>query len=368
MAIALRPHSEELSAEVSAFNRRVHSSTNLTYVFPESPVSVWLPKIDGRSIFQEFFLALDDGTVRGAYILKHQPFLMGNETLSIGYYLPVSEGLFDRKYASLAAQLLIDCLRRQPLLYWLGVGGMEQPLPKMLKAARWTLWTIPFYFRVVRPRAFLHNIAYLRRTKLRKVALDFLAYSGLGLALRGYQALRTKTPRGISAELVPEFGKWADQIWLAGRSEYKVTAVRDAESLQILYRPEVPRSFIRLRVKDGSRDAGWAVCLNTRMERDESFGSMRLGSIVDCFARGDDAGKVVAAATSYLEAAGADLIVTNQSHRDWRAAMERAGYFSGPSRYLIALSPKLSQRLEPLEPKKDGFHITRGDGDGPIHL
>jgi hypothetical protein len=48
--------------------------------------------------------------------------------------------------------------------------------------------------------------------------------------------------------------------------------------------------------------------------------------------------------------------------------MEQAGYFSGPSRYIIALSPKLSKHLEPLEPKKDGFHITRGDGDGPIHL
>ncbi len=218
MPIVVRPHSQELTSEVSAFNQRVHGATKLTYRFPESPVSVWLPKIDGRSIFQEFFLALDGGTVRGAYILKHQPFLIGNETLSIGYYLPVSEGLFDRKYASLAAQLLIDCLRRQPLLYWLGVGGMDQPLPMMLKAARWTLWTIPFYFRVARPRAFLHNIAYLRRTAQRRAALDFLAYSGLGFALRAYQALRTRTPRGISAELVPEFGKWADPIWEAGRS------------------------------------------------------------------------------------------------------------------------------------------------------
>src|SRR5262252_2475040 len=276
MAIVLRPHSEELSAEVSAFNRRVHSATKLTYVFPESPRSAWLPKVDGRSLFQEFFLALDDGTVRGAYILKHQPFLIGSEALSIGYYLPVSEGLFDRKYASLAAQLLLDCLRRQPLLYWLGVGGLDLPLPMMLKAARWTLWNIPFYFRVVRPRAFLHNIEYLRRAKLRKVVLDFLAYSGLGFALRPYQALRTRTPRGVSSELVPAFGKWADPIWEAARSEYQVTAVRDAESLQILYRAELPRPFIRLRVKEGGRDVGWAVCLNTKMERDESFGSMRL--------------------------------------------------------------------------------------------
>jgi hypothetical protein len=366
MAIIVRPHSEELTPAVSAFNHRLRSA-GLPHRFPESPVAIWLPRIGERSIFQEFFLALDGEAVRGGYVLKHQPFLIGNETISIGHYTPISEGLIDRRFAGLGVQLLKDCLRRQPLLYWLGLGGMNQPLTIMMKAARWNLWSIPFYFRIVRPRTFLRNIEYLRKTLLRRAALDLLAFCGLGIALRGYQALKARASSGVIGELVPNFCEWSDAIWEAGRGDYQMAGVRDGQSLQILYRPDAPR-FIRIRVKDATRDVGWAVCLNTAMQGDKSFGNMRLGSIIDCFARPEEAWKVIAAATAHLEAAGTDLIVSNQSHRAWRAAMEQSGYFSGPSNFVLAMSNKLCQRLDPFDAKKHEFHLTRGDGDGPIHL
>src|SRR5690348_2696337 len=98
MAFVVRPHSEELAPEVSAFNSRLRNAGLLNRV-PESPVATWLPKIDERSIFQEYFLGLAGETVRGAYILKHQAFLIGNETISIGHYTPISEGLIDRAFA-----------------------------------------------------------------------------------------------------------------------------------------------------------------------------------------------------------------------------------------------------------------------------
>ena len=366
MPMIVKPYGEELIAGVKAFNRRLGKAGLLNRI-PESPIPTWLPRIDAQSIFQEFFLAVDGESVRGAYILKHQPFVIGTETVSIGFYTAVSEGLIGRRFAGIAVQLLMDCLRRQPLLYWLGTGGMDQRIASMFRAARWSLWSMPFYFRIVRPRAFLRNIEFLRRTTLRRAALDVLAYSGLGLALRGYQALKTKPCRGVTAELVPGFSDWAESIWEAGRGDYQMAAVRDASSLQILYPVGAPR-FIRLRVRDRTRDVGWAVCLVTTMERDPSFGNMRLGSIIDCFASGENAFKVIAAATTHLETAGTDLIVSNQPHRDWRVAMERAGYFSGPSNYILAISDELRRRLDRVNAKKDLFHMTRGDGEGAVHL
>jgi hypothetical protein len=68
----------------------------------------------------------------------------------------------------------------------------------------------------------------------------------------------------------------------------------------------------------------------------------------------------VRAAASLLEQRGVDLIISNQSHAAWSQALLDAGFRTGPSNYLVALSPALA--------KADQFHFNRGDGDGPIHL
>lgn len=165
---------------------------------------------------------------------------------------------------------------------------------------------------------------------------------------------------------MPRFESWADEVW-ERRQGYSLTAVRDRESLDILYPASDPR-FLHLRVTEGKATVGWAVCLSTQMSGNAYFGELRVGSLVDCFAAPADAGQVVRAATHHLISTGADLIVTNQAHAAWCRALADAGYTAGPSNFLLALSRKLTQRLQPLAQHQEGFHITRGDGDGPIHL
>ena len=83
-------------------------------------------------------------------------------------------------------------------------------------------------------------------------------------------------------ELVEGFGPWADDLWEACKGEYGICAVRNAETLRILY-PKEDARFIRLRVKRQGRIVGWAVLLNNRWFNHKQFGGMRLGSIADCF-------------------------------------------------------------------------------------
>ena len=81
--------------------------------------------------------------------------------------------------------------------------------------------------------------------------------------------------------------------------------------------------------------------------------------------RPEDAAAIAARIRTALAANGADLIVTNQSHASWVDAFARAGFLKGPSNYLLAMSRPLAQAVG------DGsarVHITRGDGDGRIHL
>jgi len=346
---------------VREFNRRLRAGGETEFEFPEDSVPAWLPKKDDRRIFQELFVAATEESVHGGYIIKTQPFSIGGEERPIGYYhLPLSEGIVDKAYGLLGSQLLLDALRRQPLMYALGMGGFDRPLPRMLKGIGWSLASVPFYFRVVHPARFLRNIQPLRRTKLRRLAADAAAFSGIGhVAVRAMQ--RGRIARS-TPEIVHEFSSWADDLWSRRHAEYAMVGSRDAATLNVLY-PSHSERFIKIRVGEG-----WAVLLDTQMRKHKYFGDMRVGTIADCFASPRDAHSVVSAATAVLEQRGVDLIVSNQSHSNWCAALRGTGFRAGPSNFLFAASKKLMALLGSLEDNFGRIHLTRGDGDGPIHL
>jgi len=66
-----------------------------------------------------------------------------------------------------------------------------------------------------------------------------------------------------------------------------------------------------------------------------------------------------------LHSAGADLVVTNQTH-GWRSGFRRCGFLASKSNYLLAMSPTLAQDVA--GGARNHIHVTRGDGDGRIHL
>ncbi len=100
-------------------------------------------------------MAADNGTVRGAYILKHQPFYVAGQTLDVSQFrLPLSEGQIDKQFAAVGVQIYLDALRKQKYLYTVGIGGYQEAFAQMLISAGWKTWTVPFYFRVFRAAPF----------------------------------------------------------------------------------------------------------------------------------------------------------------------------------------------------------------------
>jgi hypothetical protein len=372
MPITCRQYAEEHVEAVRRFNDRLRAGGE-TSKFPLSPVPTWLPKIVGRKLFQEYYLAIDDtAAVRGAYILKHQDFQIKDRVVSIAdIQQPISEGAVDKRYPQVGVQLLRDAIDKQPLLYGLGMGGYDEAFPRLLQAAKWSMSSIAFFFRVVHPVAFLRNVSYLHGSAVSRHLLDILAATGLGwLGIRAMQSLccrKAARDPAITVEVVDEFSTWADQLWQQAKSQYGMTAVRDAETLRVLY-PKDDRRFIRLRVSRGAAVVGWAVLLNTRISNHKQFGNMQLGSIADCFGLTTETAAVVGAARTYLESHGADLIVSNQSHAAWGRGFRRAGFLCGPSNFIFASSPKLTELLRQCGLKNEDLCINRGDGDGPINL
>jgi hypothetical protein len=368
LAIVIQSYRQEYEEAVKEFNQRLLSGgADANLVFYERSEPRWLSDSSNPMLFNEFFLALDGGKVRGGYALKHQNFSFADGSVrSVGYYHhPISEGIVDKAQAIVGSLLLRDAMQRSPLLYCLGMGGYDRPLPKMLMRLGWSHYLVPFYFQIVHAARFMREMQALRTSAARRFLMDIGAYSGAAwTAAKTFHLFRRfLAPRAApcQVEVVDEFGPWADVLWQRCDRGYAMTAVRDSATLRHLY-PTSDQHLTRLRVNRNGEDIGWAVVGEKR--KDPKYGSLRVGSIIDCWASPQDTLPVIRAAAATLERAGADLIVSNQSHKDWCAALEAAGFLRAPSNFIFAASKKLAELLQPFEEVKYRFHFTRADGDG----
>jgi len=367
MGVAIVPHAPERAGHVAELNRRL-SAAGSTWRFYESHIPDWLPRRPGQKVWREYHLAVEDGgTVRGGYCLKPQEFLVHGESCVVGSWQgPVSEGIADRRYNALGLVMIQDMLRKQPALFsW----GATEPLPRILRSLCWLVVGTPFCLRVLRPFRFLRRNAFLRRTGTSRALLDLLAFSGAGLAghaaLRAVERLRAPRIPRTQAEVVESFGAWADEVWERSAARYTMIAVRDSATMNALLPQDGWPNAIRLRVSDGSRDIGWAAVVDSPMQSDRRFGSLRVGTVIDCLAEPEDAPGVVSAALDFLAARGADIVCSNVTHPEWVRAFAANGFHVLEDRRLFSASRELAGRLGPFEEARRGIHLTPLDGDGP---
>jgi len=285
---------------------------------------------------------------------------------------PVAESLINGAAAGVPASLLFNLLRQQPHLMALGMGGHSGPFARLLAAMRWTSSSVPLFVRLLHPARVLRQLSYARKSRLRRLAADCLAFSGLSwaatrLIAAARAAIRPKTPHGYTASPVPRFDIWADGVWEPGRDAYGFVAVRDARALNALY-PEHFNRLVRLRIQRDGRDVGW-ICprsidsSGTWFERD--FGNLKLGIITDAFAHPDEATAVMAAGTRHLINDGVDVVVTFQAHPSWRAAARNVGLLPAPSNCVFARSPAVENLIVKAAATNRYCHLTCSDGDGP---
>lgn len=360
---------------VKEFNQRLFEHTR-EFHFPESPVSSWLPYQEGKPVYERLFVGLENGVMRGGYVLKFQDFFMnGDKKVIIDLRLPISEGIVNPKYTMMGVLVLKDAIKRFPLQYVLGMGGWQQPITKLVKASKWCLKEVPFYFRIFHPYAFLRKNAFLRKSFKKRFLLDILAYTGLGFvgihSVFAFKKIQYNTTlnknQNYEYEELTEWGDWVDEIWEEGSRNYVLSAVRNREMLEILYPLSNPR-FRMLCITRNGKKIGWAVVLVTSMKNHKQFGSLRVGTLVDCFAIPNEETCVADCVTNFIQKENADIAITNQFHQSWVQAMVVNGYLQGPSNFIFGVSPEMVKLLTPLETTNHQIHMNRGDGDGPIHL
>jgi hypothetical protein len=369
MGLRLECYSNDRIAAIRSFNARIANA--VPYALGTGSVSP--ERTERAPVWLETLLAVDGEDVRGGVMLQHQRFRVGNDDRDVvNIQLPLSEGVVDRKYAHVGMWIVKSVLARHPFAFAVGMGGLNQPLPRLLKALGWDVRLVPFAFYVHRPHRFLRGMPPLRRTALARVATSAAAFSGVGPAVialkqawRGRGSIRRSS---IHFERVDRWDVWADGTWDVARAECSVIGSRTSAELQALY-PTTDDRYLCYRVRDGSLDVGWATLIATRMQHSDKFGDLHVGTLLDSLARPGYERAIARGVRDVFRDLGVDLSLANHSHAAWIEALAATGYWSGPSNYVLATSPTLSAAARhAMSDGENRIHITRGDGDGRIHL
>jgi len=370
MALRFEPFADTHIPAVQAFNARIASA--VPYSVGTSPVGQRASS-ERSSVWIETMLVLDGDDVRGSVMLQHQELEVGGEKHhSVNIQLPISEGLIDRRYAYLGMWIIQRVTAEYPFAFGVGMGGLAQPLPRLLSALGWETRLAPFLYFVHRPARFLREMPLLRQSTARRLGADIGAWSGVGhVAVRAAQAARRvkrSRTRRLTATRVDEWGPWADEIWSSARLSSSAISVRSSRALRALY-PLSAERVLGFRLSDRGRDVGWTALIATKMSGSDKFGNLYVGTMLDALALPGYERAVADSVRRLFDDIGTDLSIANHSHATWVDALRGAGFFTGPSNYVVAMSKNLSAASRAARPDgADRIHVTRGDGDGRLHL
>ena len=166
--------------EVENFNHRLKKA-GVNFQFPLISSSNNLSFNKDIEIYTKHYAVMDvDNIMRGGYILKYQKFSFHKKNItSVIFQLPLSEGLINKRYNDVSLMIFKDAFSKNDKIFTVGMGGLDNNFPKILKAFGWQLEPIPFYFKVKNIKNFLQNINYLNNKSIVYGIVKLSYYSGL---------------------------------------------------------------------------------------------------------------------------------------------------------------------------------------------
>ena len=381
MQVRVEPYSSSFLKSIQRFNERLREAgVEEGFCLPErtdalesGPAFETMPS---APLSKRHFLLVDEHEVRGGFILQDQKFeVCGKRDWVTNIQMPVSEGVVDRRFTHLAVVMLRLILKRTPRAYAVGMGGMDQPFPRLLAASRWHVEPVPFWFYVLEPRRFLKEIRLLRKTRVRTIGSQLAASTGLGsVAIRLLHAgaslaggrLSSRSPGRVRTNRFDHWGSWADSVWASYRLNCSFAAVRDFATLPLFH--PLTGSLAGYRFDREGQVLGWSAVQVTPMRDNRFFGDLRVATILDSLSLPGFEGTVMRSTLAAIRDCRVDLVVANQLHGRALQSMREVGFLQGPSNFICASSPQLHAEVRLFDAEGLRRHVSRADGDGRIHL
>ena len=188
--IRIVPFTEQELGATTAFNARMRAGAAPTdFLLPESA-----PAKRAEAALRRFRNAVSRhgrrGSARRIYRTSASGLAEWLRTEVANYQSPLSEGICDKKYGLVGMQMIRHMQQQRPYLFVVGMGDPANPLPRLLRASNWTVFPVPFLFRVENAGRFLREIRTLRSSAAKRMAASVAALTGAGwLGVRALRAL-----------------------------------------------------------------------------------------------------------------------------------------------------------------------------------
>jgi hypothetical protein len=354
MALSVTPYGPEHEPSVARFNARMRAGAASTeFLLPERSVPV---RSDGAVRATQYVARDDAGDVHGGMVIVENPgWINGRLQTVVNIQEVLSEGIVDRRFMLVAAQLITAAMKLGPYVYAVGMSGKGNPLPRMLQAMGWHVRAVPFYFRMLRVGRCLAEVTAFRSTRPRQLAARALRFTGLGwLGARWLQ--RFRGPRQRLA--IDEMHAWTtelDPIWSAFRERCSFAVVRDSSTLPLLNADGV-RGF---RARHGDALVGWFSLAVAQMRENQYFGNLRVAVVADVLPLPGYEAALLASASDQALRLGCDLVCANLLPSSLQEAARRAGWLAGPSNFRLATSKAMTAAVDDRT-----AYVSRRDGDG----
>ena len=357
-------YEEALKPLIKDFNKRLYDggARESNHVFPLGSEELDFSGSENL-VYQEIFLAIEAGFVRGAIIIKHQNYLINGVVRDfVDFQHPLTEAVINKKYSRLSV-VLLNKFSNYDYIHGLGMGGVDQALPQMLKMLKYSVIAVPFFFcpidfgklaRIVFKKKKIKENALLR---CGSILMSQVSY---GLSFLRHRFLK-KRLRGFELKAIDEFSDEESDLWEQVKGDYSLIALKTKEELNAVYSNK-KFNFKKYRVYQNKKYLAWFSVLITKFEDDKYFLNSRVCALVDIVGERGNLDRVLDMVKLLSFDNQCDLIIHNNTNAVFNNALKRNQFLEGPSNQAFAIKTNTE------EVDLDRSWITRIDGDGPINL
>ncbi len=353
--IRLIEYNKSFNSSLESFNKRIRDSGN---VFPNP--EEW-QYYEGDLINQKFYVLIDqDKIISAICAIKNQIYLLkGNEINFQFIEYPISLSVVDSKYATDSIFLLKKITSASENMHGIGMGGLEEPLPKILRTLKFKTMLIPFFSYPISIQRFIELI--LRR----KTGYDFKYLISIfclfDFILKCFHSFKDKFfSKNFHFEEFNEFADTDNALWDSISNDFDLIAIKNKQNLNALYN-KTPHHLHKFKIFENGKYLGWAILKITKHSKNKYFNNCTTATIVDLLCNQTDYDLFLTIIKRISRINKADMVLVNSTFGKFNDRLKKSHFIPIPSNYGFAYKTNI-------EFSTSNAWLTRADGDGPINL
>tara|TARA_B100001059_G_C17820463_1_gene577929 strand:- start:558 stop:1631 length:1074 start_codon:yes stop_codon:yes gene_type:complete len=345
---------ESYSKLLRDFNERI-KNTNLNFPHPNN----WFFKKKGI-INNDYFIVVENNKfIRAVVAIKNQQYLINGKEINFkDIQLPISESIIDRKFLFQNLFFFSKIVNLSSNMHGLGMGGLNEPLPKILSKLNFKKHLIPFFIFPISIKKTLY--IYLKRKKNNFPSHILEILSPIDFCYKFLINFSQNISNEIRREEFNLFAQKDDELWDKVKCNFDLISVKNKINLNLVYNSK-RFDLLKIRIYENKEYLGWIVLKITKHKNSNHFFDSKTCTVVDMLCKKIHYNILVKEIKKISLKHNCDVILVNSTNVDFNINLKNNFFININSNFGFVF--KSSENIN-----INKSWITRGDGDGPINL